>query len=344
VPGYYVALMRAGTPSLVVGSTFTGQAIATVKAPDQVVLGAVYGGAADDRTFVVTGTRHGSGATAWYLLRIAPGSAAPARLTPLPLPVRQSPAGAALSPDGATVAVAVAGSPATLGVYSVATGARLRQWSATEPGEFTAEQVKPGSRQFTAMVLRWSPDGRQLAFAWNASAIRVLDATAPDGNLITSSRVLAAIGTTYATLSSFTCRGAQGWQFITVARGPGAGQGVVCAGSSQTGRYTACSSPSGTKCGYTQRNAIGFLRATEDSRGGSYLGLDTGSDCPSPAQPGNGAYLGWANADGSEVIGSQVCAGRSRFGLFHGTAFTALPALPGSLPLPAGVMDGTVAW
>ncbi len=165
VPEYYVAWMQADTPYLVVGNTFTGQTIATVRAPAGVFLEAVYGTAADDRTFVVTGQRlHGADAgTVWYLLRIAPGSAAPARLTPLPIPVRQDPAGAALSPDGTELAVALPGSPAALRVYSVATGALLREWSTTASGELTAEKVPPGSRQFTAMVLRWSPDGRQLA-------------------------------------------------------------------------------------------------------------------------------------------------------------------------------------
>lgn len=346
VPGYYVARMPADRPYLVVGDTFTGKTIATVKAPGNVVLGAVYGGAADDRTFIVTGNvpRGAHAGTVWYLLRLAAGRSTPARLTPLPVPVRQAPAGAALSPDGTKVAVAMAGSPATLRVYSAATGALLRQWTATASGELTAEKARPGSRQFTGTVLRWSPDGRQLAFAWNAAAIRVLDAAAPDGNLITRSRPLAAIGTTYATLSSFTCRAAHGWQFITVAAGSAAGQGVVCAGSTLAGRYTACGSPPDQKCTYTQLNSIGFLRATEDSGGDSFLGLEAGSACPALAQPGNGAYLGWANADGSEVIGSQVCAGRSRFGIFRGTTFTPLPALPVSLPVPTVVMDGTVAW
>ena len=346
VPGYYVAWMQADTPYLVVGNTFTGQVVTTVKAPDGVSLDAAYGATADDRTFVVTGDRlHGPGAgTAWFLLRIAPGSSTPAQLTPLPVPVRQSPGGVALSPDGAEVAVALPGSPATVRVYSVATGGLLREWPTTAPGELTAEKVPSGSRQFTAMVLRWSSDGGQLAFAWDASAIRVLGGTAPDGDLIAGSRLLAAIGAAYATLSSFTCRAAQGWQLITIAAGAGAGQGIVCAGSAQTGRSTPCASPTDTKCKYTQQNSIGFMRTTHDSRGGSYLGLDTGSDCPSQAKPGNGAYIGWANADGSEVIGSQVCAGQSRFGIFRGSKFTPLPALPASLPAPAGVLDGTVAW
>jgi hypothetical protein len=345
-PEYYVAWIQADSPYLVVGNTFTGQAVTTVKAPDGVSLGTVYGAAGDDRTFVVTGDRlHGPDAgTAWFLLRIAPGSSAPARLTPLPVPVRQSPAGVALSPDGATVAVALPGSPATLRVYSVATGALLREWSTTAPGELTAKKVPAGSWQFTSMVLRWSPDGSQLAFAWNASAIRVLDATAPDGNLIASSRLLAAIGTTYATEASYTCHAAQGWQLITIAKGAEAGQGIVCGGSLKSDYSRPCYSPADTTCKSIERNSIGFMLTTHDSRGDSFLGLNTGSDCPSQAKPGNGAYLGWANADGSEVIGSQVCAGRSRFGIFRGSKFTPLPALPVSMPAPAGVLDGTVAW
>ena len=60
--------------------------------------------------------------------------------------------------------------------------------------------------------------------------------------------------------------------------------------------------------------------------------------------PDNGAYLGWASADGSVVIGSEVCGGHARFGIFSGSKFTPLPALPNSVPVPDGVMDGTVAW
>jgi hypothetical protein len=331
VPEYYVAWMQA---DLVVGNTFTGQAIATVGAPAGVFLEAVYGAAADDRTFIVTGQRpHGADAgTVWYLLRIDPGSGVRARLTPLPIPVRQGPAGAALSPDGTELAVALPGSPATLRVYSVATGALLREWSTTASGELSAKKVPSGSWQFTAMVLRWSSDGRQLAFTWNASAIRVLDATAPDGDLIARSELDAgtAIGTGYGLDGvSNTCDAAQGWQPITVTQGAAAGQGTVCAGSAQFGN--------------PQRNSIGFLRSYGNSHEG-VEGLESGSYCSAAAEPVSGAYIGWASADGSEVIGSQVCGRQSRFGIFRGSTFTPLPALPSSLPLPAGVMDGTVAW
>ena len=348
VPEYYVAWMQASSPYLVVGNTFTGQTIATINAPAGVFLEEVFGAAADDRTFVVTGHhRHGTdvGTTVWYLLRIAPGSSTPARLTPLPLPVRQSYAGVALSPDGTQVAVALPGRPAALRVYSTATGALLREWSTPASGELMAAKVPAGgSWQYTALVLRWSADGRQLAFAWNAAAIRVLDAAAPDGDLIGGSRPLSAIGTTYATLSSFTCQAAHGWQVVTVTKGAAAGQGVVCAGSSQTGRYTACTSRTDTKCAYTQRNFIGFLRVTHDSQGATYQGMGVSSDCPRLTAPDNAAYLGWANADGSVIIGSELCAGHARFGIFSGGGFTPLPALPNSLPVTTGVLEGTLAW
>jgi hypothetical protein len=345
VPEYYVARRQADTPYLVVGNTFTGKTIATVGAPADVFLEAVYGAAADDRTFIVTGYRHGADAgTVWYLLRIAPGSAKPARLTALPVPVRQSPAVAALSPDGTQLAVALPGSPATLRVYSVATGALLRAWSTSASGELTTQKVTPGSRLFSATVLRWSPDGSQLAFAWNASTVRVLDPSAPDGDLITSSRLLSWIGIAYATLGNFTCDAAQGWAPITITKGSTAGQGIVCAGNTQSDRYTPCTSQTKSTCKYTQQTAIGFLRATHTAGGDSYMGLDIGSACDSRAEPVNGAYLGWSNSDGSEVLGSLVCGGHSRFGVFRGKTFTPLPALPDSLLVEGGVLYGTIAW
>jgi hypothetical protein len=349
-PEHYVALMQAPAPYLVVGDTFTGKRSATIMAPDGVYLQGVYGAADDDATFIVTGDRQrGVAASAvWYLLRIAPGGGARARLTPLPIPVRQDPAGVAVSPDGTELAVALPGSPATLRVYSMATGNLLRTWSATVPGELTAEKTKTLSPDllYTAMVLRWSSDGRQLAFAWDASGIRVLNAAAPDGNLITSSTAIAAIGTTYTPDGSFVCHAAQGWQLIA------GGRGVVCGGSAQTellqtspaggGQPTAAS---GGSCTRNQQTDIGFITETKFSGGGGEIGIaadETG--CAGQAQAADGAYIGWASADGSILIGSQVWDGHSRFGIFRGDRFTPLPALPASTPTPTGVLLGTDAW
>jgi hypothetical protein len=70
---------------------------------------------------------------------------------------------------------------------------RLRTWSAPA-GQIKTATVTPGSWQFSAMVLRWSADGRTLAFTWNAQEFRALDPTAPDGNLLTRSSLLAGDG------------------------------------------------------------------------------------------------------------------------------------------------------
>jgi hypothetical protein len=358
VPGYYVAWMQADTPYLIVGDTLTGQVRATVKAPGNVHLTGVYGTADAGSMFVVTGSLNHSPAwdTVWYLLRIAPGTRDPVRLTPLAIADtgQPSPAGVALSPDGSEVAVARPGGPATLRVYSVATGSLLRSWSTTASGEITAAKAPPGSWPFTAMALRWSADGRQLAFAWNASAIRVLGAGGPGGDLIGSSRLLAAIGTTYTTGADFTCKAAQGWAPITVARGPEAGQGVICGGGAKsdlpqavsgTASPTATSGAGHATCTPRNQPSIGFVESTQDGLGESYIGLRTGeTECPDAAQASDGAYIGWSNADGSVLIGSQAWDGHARFGIFRGSHFTALPALPVSVPVPAGVLAGTVAW
>ena len=338
VPGYYAALMQADTPYLLVGNTITGQVIAAVQAPDGVRLTGAYGTASNDRTFIVTGERIRGldGGTQLYLLTITPDGTSHARLAPLPVPVLPSPAGVALSPDGSELAVAVAGRPATLRVYATATGTLLRAWSTTAPGQITAETLQPGSTRFPGTSLRWSADGRQLAFTWNASAIRVLSATAPDGNLITASRLLASIGTGDGLDgASYTCDAADGWALIA------GGQGTICAG----GLGLSSSSCAGGTCTPVEQVFAGFLRQAPYGQGGGETEvIDRVSGCSDQAQPGEGAYIGWANADGSMIIGSFVCDQKSRFGIFRGDGFAPLPAPPASLPLPSGVLYGTDAW
>lgn len=292
--------------------------------------------------------------TVFYLLRIAPGGTGPVQWIPLRVPDLPSPAGVALSPDGTELAVALAGHPAALRVYSVATGTLLRSWSTTASGEITAEKGLPGSWQYTAMALRWSADGKQLGFAWNASAIRVLDAGGPGGDLIGSSSLLLAIGTTYTTDADFSCTAAQGWQPITVTRGAEAGQGVICGGGEKSYLPQAVSgtaSPSATSgagdatCTPRNQPSIGFLESTEDGQGMSYLGLTAGeTECPVTAQAGDGAYINWSNADGSVLVGSLAWDGHARFGIFRGSRFTPLPALLIAVPEPAGAPTGIVAW
>jgi hypothetical protein len=344
VPEYYVAWMQASTPYLVVGDTATGQQVGGIVEPPGEYLEEIYGAAADDRTFIAMGDRLGGpdgGTAVWYLLRIDPGGRTPTRLTQVPIPVRQNPAGVAISPDGTELAVALAGSPATVRIYSIATGKVLRSWSATVPGAVAVESwtASGESSQFTAArVLRWSPDGQQLAFAWNSTAIRVLDATAPDGNLITRSTVVAAIGTTHTASGSFTCDASQGWELIAGA------QAVICGGSAQAG-FPVTSHASGGACARSQRMIIGFLEETKGSQGGLAANLaDLEPECPGQAEDTDGAYIGWASADGSTVIGSLVWDGHIRFGMFRDGRFTSLPALPVSVPVPTGVLIGTYDW
>jgi len=88
----------------------------------------------------------------------------------------------------------------------------------------------------------------------------------------------------------------------------------------------------------------GFLRVTHDRQDATDQGMDVSSACPSATGPDNAAYLGWASADGSVIIGSEVCAGHARFGIFSGAGFTPLPAPPHSPPVTTGILEGTFAW
>jgi hypothetical protein len=348
VPEYYVAWMQADRSYLVVGDTMTGAQVSTVMSPSGVFLESVFGTAADDRTFIVTGDRpRGAGAgTQWYLLRITPGGRTPARLAPLPIPVRQAPAGVAISPDGTRLAVALPGAPANLRIYSIATGTLLRTWSAPA-GQITAAKVTAGSWPFTAMVLRWSADGRTLAFAWNAEEIRALDPTAPNGSLLARSSTLAGTGTTYTPAgTSSTCNPARGWDVVAD------GRGIVCAATWRSSAIPvgagagAGASPAGAAtCTSGQPVTFGFDLETPYGQGGhESQQLAPVAECPARAQPQDGAYIGWANADGSILIGSQAWNGQSRFGIFRGDRFTPLPPLPISMPLPAGTLIGADAW
>jgi hypothetical protein len=339
VPEYYVAWMQADMPYLVVGNTLTGAQVAMFGSPNGVYLNAVYGTAADDREFIVTGDRvHGNGGAVWYLLRITPGGKAPARMTPLPIPVRQDPAGVALSPDATKLAVALPGTPAVLRVYSVATGALLRTWSAPA-GRIVPAKGARGSWPFTQTALRWSADGHTLAFTWNGTEIRELGATAPDGNLLARSSKLIPIGAALFSGTTLTCNATPGWNLIEDSRM------LLCAGTWQpTAKNTSSPYPGAGKCASGYGVIFDFPYVSSSGTEADPPGV---TECPSQVQPGDGAYIGWASADGSTLIGSLVWNGHSQFGVFssiNGFSFTPLPALPPSFPVPAGILDGTDAW
>jgi hypothetical protein len=123
VPPYYVTLSpQTGAPhyrfqplnDLVVGDALTGQQLASLTPPAGTTFFGVTGGA-DDRTFVVDTVPLSSMPTplnstrTWYLLRIAPGTSSPPRLTRLPVPPLAGVTAIALSGSGQELAVTMGG-------------------------------------------------------------------------------------------------------------------------------------------------------------------------------------------------------------------------------------------
>jgi hypothetical protein len=212
VPRYYAAITGPQDDSgVTVGDDRTGKQVATVAPPaGESFIGVT--GAADDRTFALTAQVGPQSPTAsanlyvWYLLRIAPGTAHPYQLTRLPIkPLPAAFPAAALSPDGQDLAVlssskngAGSGAATDLGtgttmiqLYSVSSGALLRTWTVNE----NVWATSGGGLPFASFS--WLADGRHLAFDGGAAkpgartvGVRLLDVTAPSGELLASSRVI----------------------------------------------------------------------------------------------------------------------------------------------------------
>jgi hypothetical protein len=218
VPRYYAALDQGETSSvgsagssgsdgsyqssLIVGDDVTGTAIATVSPPSGMEFLSVQG-ASDDRTFVVIGgSELNPVPSAWYLLRIAPGSARPYQLATVPIKL----AGGgnayvlayALSPDDRELAVETqqgsrdsGATLTTLGIYSVSSGAELRAWTT---GGYTQELGYPDA-------LSWLPGGRQLSFSHippgrhdaDQDQVRTIDVTGHGTDLLAASQVVLTV-------------------------------------------------------------------------------------------------------------------------------------------------------
>jgi hypothetical protein len=204
-PAYYVALNDAlsqeAPDQVVVGSTVTGTRLATVSPPAHSSFVGI-SGAADDRTFVVGAEAFPFSAASWpvesqtwYLLRIAPGTDHPARLTRLPIPATPFGLlveGMALSPNGRELALllepnqTINTGPETLRVYSVATGALLGTW--TGPPSNTMYVASMGTDNNT--TLTWLANGHTVIFDYGAGG-RTLDTSRPGHDLIADSQPIA---------------------------------------------------------------------------------------------------------------------------------------------------------
>lgn len=217
VPRYYVALnnphVATARDQVVVGDTLTGKRLAIVSPPKNGTFGGVTG-AADDRTFVLdvrqfpwSDTWFAVTPRTWYLLRIAPGSAHPTRLTRLRIPATPNGAqvdGIALSPDGRQLAVmdqpdasGPAPGPVTLRIYSVATGRVVHTWVGPVPDPAEAGVYTFGQYLYLDdnATLSWSADGRSLAFVYGPqlmdnTTVRVLTVPGSGHGLLSDSKLV----------------------------------------------------------------------------------------------------------------------------------------------------------
>ncbi|WP_300608821.1 hypothetical protein [Trebonia sp.] len=349
VPEYYVALDNTQDKNspyqAVVASTVTGARLATVSPP----AGSTFAGvtaAADDRTFVLDATTCSQYAGSsllcprtWYLLRLYPGSASPARLTRLAIPPTASGIqvqGIALSPDGSELAVALqagwSGPGAQiekLSIYSVATGALLRTWIGPSGTISYPEQTY---RLDSNSTVFWSADGRTLTFR-NQANERILQISNLGQDLIAGSRLAW----------SYPGRGqVPGYQLAcdNTPNAVGDGSALICGATGMPAATTHVVS----KCSPMWDNAMGFLRysaATGDLERALYIDQTT---CTGEVT----AEILWSSASGNTIIGWLNSASesdptgpqRNWVGVVAGGTFTVIP-----FPLDGGVaLPDAVAW
>ena len=219
-PRYYVALTKDN--GIVAGDSVTGKTIATFAAPAPHTQFSAVTAAADDLTFVVSVLTSSDGSfrttstvtCSWYELRLAPGTADPARLTPLP--IEPQPAGpsplvalfnATLSGSGQQLAVAeyTAWNGTAVKVFSVATGRLLHDWTFTDPSIPPAPKNRGpgfGGAGLELPAMTWIDGDQTLALATPdlkhlgertdpAETVRELNVAGPaSGDLLTDSTVV----------------------------------------------------------------------------------------------------------------------------------------------------------
>jgi hypothetical protein len=211
-PRYYVTFGWAknpGTSAILVGDEQTGKTLATfpLLPKGNALSSPAVGGAADDRTFVVSGaTSQGSavpGPPTWHLVRIFPGSAHPVRITTLPIkfPADENVRDIALSAAGTELAVVSnasgnanalrnssgnATTPVTLRVYSVATGRLQHSWygsvSASDANPEPIADLSWVGDSTVGFAVTYSPEVRE--------EVRTLDVTKTGASLFADSHLV----------------------------------------------------------------------------------------------------------------------------------------------------------
>jgi len=349
VPRYYAATMSVGRANgVIVNDTFTGARLATVKPPPGRTFGYVTA-AADDRTFVVEAGPDTNdfyiAESWWYLLRIAPGTSHPARLTPLAIPDLQGPTiwALALSSSGRELAVGfgqVNRDPAQLRIYSVATGKLEGAWSTRDKTVFGAARAQGWGTATT--TLTWVDDDRALAFSTQSAdlnestftevthdTLRLLDKSAGGSDLIADSRVIwSAQSVIDLRTGSSQLRCAGGGPMLTAD-----GKTIVCAATNDPPRMVP-----GRRLPPPEQWTLGWLAystsAPTAARTAARLSVDA------PFSNAAWADLVWTDSSGSTLIG--VWAGgsypgptippayRSHWGVIANGEFRPLPTVPGT--------------
>jgi len=344
VPPYYAAIdsqpgTSPSTSRLVIGDTLTGARLATIAPPRGRWFAGVTG-ASDDRTFVVsTRLDAGNGSTTlavtWYLLRIAPGGTPAYRLTRLAIPDMGSwgVQTIALSGSGRQLAMTVFPPKQEPGrqdwglrIYSVATGKLLRAWSAND------------WTYLSLVTLSWVDGDRAVAFptfevpkGTAASTIReserLIEVTAPGGDLLAHSRVIWSTQTTAGAYAPARCLGG--------ARVTADGKTVVCV----TG-------PVGSTTPGNGQVTLEWLTYLTSAPTVPRVLYKVTVDAPSSDTDVSGVL--WSDPSGSTFIiewavARSITASTVHFGVVSHGQFRPLPSLPVSVP--ADLSYGlTVAW
>jgi hypothetical protein len=312
VPRYYVGLTSTGTnrvggqiDSAFVADVSTGKQLAAVMPPSDATFTAVEG-AADDRTFVLSGAEGSAlgpggdkaepetaATTIWYLLRLTPGAAHLDQLTRLSIPSYKGETmdTFAVSPDGKTLAI-VSQTPraahyqAMLRTYSLATGRLLRTW--------TTPLVSTALNEINSITnLLWLDDGRTLSFLYqpvdnNGVDLRIipryfrtLNTASPGTDFFAESKTVYSVPPTGHACDSDAVMTADGKSVICDSFAPNSGwcatgQLALTAYSVATGKLERVVYRYPTSC------SIGYINVLWAESAALVIALTTVSTPPSP--------------------------------------------------------------